>query len=147
MRDVDDLWCHQDVPWGRPSTVAEVDRRIGLRKETLKYAYLVLTRTGKTLGDGEGTHRVVSNLHRRKGKAWTWLCGREGPLCRAEMLTRHRGPETAPFFRATRGDVLQMAAQGPECRLEGPVKRALRVGVESLIEHRKTAPEARNVDS
>jgi SAM-dependent methyltransferase len=124
MLERDDLWCHMDVPWPRPASVAEVDRRLGLDKESLKYAYAVVTRTGPTLAGGGGTHRLVSNLHREKGKAWGWFCGREGPLCRVECLTRHRGPGTSDFFRAGRGEVLALEASGEAARTAGPVRRA-----------------------
>ncbi len=123
MLEHPDLWCHQDVPWERTAAVAEVDRRTGLSKETLKYSYLVATRGGRTLADLEGDARVVSNLHREKGKAWAWMCGRSGPLCRAENLTRHRSAATADFFRARRGDVLSIALSGAAARSQGPVRR------------------------
>jgi SAM-dependent methyltransferase len=119
----DDLWCHMDVPWPRPAAVAEVDRRAGLDKESLKYAYAVITRSGRTLADLGGAVRVVSNLHREKGKAWAWMCPGEGPLCRTEVLTRHRGPSTSAFFRAGRGDVLEMKVEGESFRSAGPCSR------------------------
>lgn len=115
-----DLWCHMDVPWPRPATVAEVDRRLGLDKESLKYAYMVLTKTGPTL---QGAWRLVSNLHKEKGKAWAWCCGQGGPLCRVEVLTRHRGESTSAFFHADRGDVLEMEASGEFFRSQGPIRR------------------------
>jgi len=128
----DDLWCHQDIPWQRPATIAEIDRRLGLSKERLKYSYAVITKTGRTLAELVGdamppdeSFRVVSNLHKEKGKAWAWLCGRQGPLCRAEVLTRHRSESTAAFFHADRGHVLAMKAEGEFARSEGPVERVL----------------------
>jgi hypothetical protein len=124
MLEHPNLWCHQDRAWPRPAAVAEVDRRTGLAKESLKYSYFVATRKGRTLGDLAGDARVVSDLHREKGKAWAWLCGREGPLCRLEVLTRHRSRATAPFFRAGRGDVLRVRAAGASARSEGPIERA-----------------------
>ncbi len=123
MLEREDLWCHMDVPWPRPAFVAEVDRRLGLDKESLKYAYAVVTPKGRTLADLGGGRRLVSNLHREKGKAWGWFCGREGPLLRAECLSRHRGPGTADFFRADRGDVLDFEASGDPARTRGPVRR------------------------
>ncbi len=69
--------------------------------------------------------RLVSNLHKEKGKAWAWVCGRSGPLCRAEVLTRHRSESTADFFHADRGQVLQMKVEGEKFRSEGPVRRTL----------------------
>ena len=113
-----DLWCHMDIPWPRPAGVAEVDRRLGLDKESLKYSYMVLTKTGPTL---DGQWRLVSNLHAEKGKAWAWCCGKEGPLCRVEVLTRHRGEATQDFFRARRGDVLDLEAAGEFSRSAGPI--------------------------
>jgi ribosomal protein RSM22 (predicted rRNA methylase) len=129
----DDLWCHQDLPWRRPATVAEIDRRLGLSKERLKYSYAVITKTGRTLADLVGDpspspgarFRVVSNLHKEKGKVWAWLCGWQGPLCHAEVLTRHRSESTAAFFRAHRGHVLAMDAAGEFARSEGPIVRVL----------------------
>lgn len=125
MLERDDLWCHQDVPWPRPATVAEIDRRLGLNKESLKYAYAVVTRKGRTLADLPGDVRLVSNLHKEKGKAWAWVCGRQGPLCRTEVLTRHRSDATAAFFHADRGHVLSMKVEGDFARSEGPVGRVV----------------------
>jgi SAM-dependent methyltransferase len=125
MLEHPDLWCHQDVSWPRPATVNEIDRRLGLNKESLKYSYIVLTREGRTLADRGGDVRVVSNLHKEKGKAWAWVCGRQGPLCRAEVLTRHRSDATAAFFHTDRGEVLSMKVEGAFTRSEGPVSRPL----------------------
>jgi SAM-dependent methyltransferase len=125
MLEREELWCHQDVPWPRPAAVSEIDRRVGLTKESLKYSYAVITKRGKTLADLGGDVRVVSNLHKEKGKAWAWLCGRQGPLCRGEVLTRHRSDSTAAFFRADRGHVLSMKVEGEFARSEGPIERVL----------------------
>lgn len=122
MLEHPDLWCHQDLPWPRPAAIAEVDRRVGLVKETLKYSYMVLTRKGRTLADLPGDARVVSNVHHEKGKVWAWVCRREGPLCRAEVLSRHRSPATAAFFHAGRGDVLKLPVCGAFARTEGPIE-------------------------
>ncbi|MBV8881771.1 MAG: methyltransferase domain-containing protein [Planctomycetaceae bacterium] len=123
MLERTDLWCHQDVSWPRPATVSEIDRRLGLNKESLKYSYMVVTRHGRGLDDLGGDVRVVSNLHKEKGKAWAWVCGKSGPLCRAEVLTRHRSESTAAFFHADRGDVLKMKVEGEFTRSEGPIER------------------------
>jgi hypothetical protein len=125
MLEREDLWCHQDGPWPRPATVAEIDRRVGLTKESLKYSYAVITKKGRTLADLKGDVRLVSNLHKEKGKAWAWLCGRDGPLCRGEVLTRHRSDATAAFFHADRGHVLSMNVAGEFARSEGPIDRVL----------------------
>lgn len=123
MLEHPDLWCHQDLPWPRPAPIAEVDRRAGLAKETLKFSYMVLTREGRTLADLPGDVRIVSNVHHEKGKAWAWVCGRTGPLCRLEVLTRHRSDRTTAFFRAGRGDILKAHVEGAFMRSEGPIEK------------------------
>lgn len=112
-----DLWCHMDAGWTAPAWLADIDERIGLSKDSLKYSYLVITREGPTLAD-VANWRVVSNLHKEKGKARAWLCGREGPLWNAEALTRDRDG-LRDFFRAERGDLL---------RIDGPAGGRLRSG-------------------
>ncbi len=106
MRASPDMWCHEDVPWNRPSIVGELDQRTGLNKESIKYSYLVVTKTGATLASRNVGHRVVTDLHRGHGRCWTALCGREGALCNADMLMRHRDEMRHDFFRARRGDLL-----------------------------------------
>ena len=112
MRSHGDLWCHQDAPWNAPGGVVELDRELGFDKESLKFSYLVVTQAGATRA-GPDRWRVVSNLHRSKGKAWAWLCGATEELVKAELLTRRRIPE---FERARRGDVLEITPE-PKGRL------------------------------
>jgi hypothetical protein len=112
MRTHGDLWCHQDAPWSVPKGLAELDRELGFDKESLKYSYLIVTREGATR-QAPDRWRVVSNLHRSKGRAWAWLCGAKEELVKAEHLTRHRLPA---FERARRGDVLEITP-APEGRL------------------------------
>lgn len=103
----EEMWCHQDLPWARPAFIDELDRRTGLNKESLKFSYLVVTRLGRTLGTTSPAQwRVVSDRHSVKGRFWMSLCGKEGALCGAEMLTRHRDAARRDFERARRGDLL-----------------------------------------
>lgn len=37
-------WCHSEISYKRPYDMQEIDRRIGLEKESLKLSYLALTR-------------------------------------------------------------------------------------------------------
>ena len=110
MRAHADLWCHQDVGWSPIRTITEVDERIGRTRESLKYSYLVITREGRTLTE-RADWRVVSNLHREKGKAWAYLCGDQAGLWRAEALRRDRA-ELRDFFRSERGDLLRIDGGG-----------------------------------
>ena len=115
MRRHGDLWCHQDMPWNPPRGQEELDRELGFDKGSLKFSYLIVTRDGAAL-EGPNRWRVVSNLHRSKGKAWAWLCGAKEELVRAELLTRRRIPE---FERARRGDVLEITPEPAGRFVEG----------------------------
>jgi ribosomal protein RSM22 (predicted rRNA methylase) len=119
MRSHGDLWCHQDAPWDAPRGVAELDRELGFDKESLKYSYLVVTQAGAVRAE-PGRWRVVSNLHRSKGRAWAWLCGAKEGLVKADLLTRRRIPE---FERARRGDVLQITPEPTGRLAEGTTVR------------------------
>ncbi len=113
LRTSDELWCHQDLPWKRPAFVDDVDRRVGLDKQSLQFSYLIITKTGAARPGG---WRVVSNAHRAKGRVWMSLCGKD--LIRAELLTRFRSEKTADFEHARRGDVLTIEPT-PTGRLAG----------------------------
>jgi ribosomal protein RSM22 (predicted rRNA methylase) len=105
MRMRDDLWCHADVPWEWMGLTADLDRRAGLRKDSLKFSYMVLTRSGHSLVSRFGhVARVVSNVHAQKGKTWAEVCGPSPDLLRVEWLARARGPQTRDFAHARRGD-------------------------------------------
>ena len=119
MRSHGDLWCHQDAPWDAPRGIAELDRELGFDKESLKYSYLVVTRAGAVRAAAD-RWRVVSNMHRSKGRAWAWLCGEKEELVKADLLTRHRIPE---FERARRGDVLEISPEPAGRLADGTVVR------------------------
>ena len=112
------LWCHQDVAWRQPAWIQRLDQRTGLRPETLKFSYLVVTREGAAL---KGSARIVSNLHREKGKMWSWLCGGGPELARCELLKRHIGPHNRAYRGARRGEVLEISnyESAPAVRLAG----------------------------
>ena len=42
-------WCHEDIPWEAPSLIRALDKLTGLRKDALKFSYLVLRRDGISL--------------------------------------------------------------------------------------------------
>ena len=69
-------WCHEDIPWGPPALVQEIDKLIGLRKDSLKFTYLVLRKDGLSLADvcGPDAFRVVSEPLVSKGKVEFYLC-------------------------------------------------------------------------
>jgi ribosomal protein RSM22 (predicted rRNA methylase) len=73
-------WCHEDIPWDPPVLVKEVDRLTGLRKDSLKFSYLVLRKDGRSLADlfGRDSFRVVSEPLVTKGKMEFYICGAKG---------------------------------------------------------------------
>jgi ribosomal protein RSM22 (predicted rRNA methylase) len=73
-------WCHEDIPWDPPELVKEIDKLTGLRKDSLKFSYLVLRRDGLGLKDAarENSFRVVSEPLVSKGKREFYICGAAG---------------------------------------------------------------------
>jgi len=111
-------WCHEDRPWDPPAQVREIDRRIGLRKDALKFSYLVLRKDGRSLADvcGPDAFRVVSEPLVSKGKRELYLCGREGRR-RAMRLDKDAAPGNRPFDQLLRGDVVRCEGMAVEERL------------------------------
>ncbi len=120
-------WCHEDRPWDPPSVIREIDERIGLRKDALKFSYLVLRRDGSKLADcfPEGAFRVVSEPLVSKGKRELFLCGREGRLP-AMRQDKDAAPGNALFGELRRGDVV---------RFENPLdgEKRLRVTKDTVV--------------
>ncbi len=73
-------WCHEDIPWDPPALIKEIDRLTGLRKDSLKFSYLVLRKDGRSLADlfGRDSFRVVSEPLVTKGKMEFYICGAKG---------------------------------------------------------------------
>jgi hypothetical protein len=102
-------WCHEDRPWDPPEIIAEIDSRIGLRKDSLKFSYVVLRKDDRTLADtcGPGSFRVVSEPLVSKGKRELYLCGREGRRL-AVRLDKDAAPGNEAFAQLSRGDVVRI---------------------------------------
>jgi ribosomal protein RSM22 (predicted rRNA methylase) len=121
-------WCHEDVPWNPPEIVKEIDSRIGLRKDSLKFSYLVLRKKALSLADmyGGAAFRVVSEKLVSKGKIEFYICGEEG----RRLVTRLDKDITSvneTFGHLRRGDIV---------RFEGLVDEGKRfkVGKETKVE-------------
>jgi len=100
-------WCHEDVPWDPPEIVKEIDSRIGLRKDSLKFSYIVLRKDGLSLTDiyGEHSFRVVSEPLVSKGKIEFYICGR-GERRLFVRLDKDRTALNEPFENMRRGDIV-----------------------------------------
>lgn len=120
-------WCHEDRHWDPPEVVRELDEATGLRKDSLKFSYVVLRRDGLTLADvyGENTYRVVSEPLASKGKLEFYFCGKEGRRL-AMRLDKDASPASRAFELLQRGDIV---------RVEGLVleERRFRITKESLV--------------
>jgi ribosomal protein RSM22 (predicted rRNA methylase) len=113
-------WCHEDHAWQTPSWIRQIDDRTGLRKNSLKYSYVVLNRMGFSIrdavlgvtpGDAQAfsaqsqVWRVVSETLEERGKAAAYLCGSEGRF-RVTRLNKHASPANADFALLDRGQVV-----------------------------------------
>src|SRR3990170_2345020 len=100
-------WCHEDIPWDPPELVKEIDSRTGLRKDSLKFSYLVLRQDGLSLADihGADSFRVVSEPLVSKGKIEFYICGkgRRRPFVR---LDKDKSVSNETFESMKRGDIV-----------------------------------------
>ncbi len=97
-------WCHEDIPWEPPALIKEIDRLTGLRKDSLKFSYVVLRKDGKTLSDvfGRDSFRIVSEPLVTKGKMEFFVCGLHGRKL-ITRLDRDRSPQNVHFEELKRG--------------------------------------------
>ncbi len=101
-------WCHEDIPWEPPSLVRDIDLLTGLRKESLKFSYLVVRKDGLSLADiCGGAYRAVSEPIVTKGKTELYLCG-PGGRKQAMRLDRDRSGANDAFGRVERGTIVRV---------------------------------------
>jgi ribosomal protein RSM22 (predicted rRNA methylase) len=100
-------WCHEDIPWDPPEIVKEIDSRTGLRKDSLKFSYLVLRKDGLSLTDihGERSFRVVSDPLVSKGKIEFYVCGKGGRRL-IVRLDKDKAPSNETFEKLGRGCIV-----------------------------------------
>jgi ribosomal protein RSM22 (predicted rRNA methylase) len=100
-------WCHEDIPWEPPALVREIDRLTGLRKDSLKFSYLVLRRDCLSLADvcGREACRVVSEPLASKGKMEFYVCGAEGRKLMTR-LDKDATTQNKDFEKLRRGNVV-----------------------------------------
>jgi ribosomal protein RSM22 (predicted rRNA methylase) len=100
-------WCHEDIPWEPPALIREIDRLTGLRKDSLKFSYLVLRKDARSLTDlfGRDSFRVVSEPLVTKGKMEFYLCGAKGRKL-ATRLDKDRTAANQYFEVLKRGAIV-----------------------------------------
>jgi ribosomal protein RSM22 (predicted rRNA methylase) len=100
-------WCHEDIPWEAPPLIRTLDKLTGLRKDALKFSYLVLRLDGISLSDvyGAQAFRVVSEPLVSKGKAEYYVCGAAGRKL-ITRLDKDRSPKNQAYSGLRRGDIV-----------------------------------------
>ena len=101
-------WCHEDVPWEPPALIKEIDKLAGLRKDSLKFSYVVLRKDGLSLTDvyGADSFRIVSEPIISKGKVEFYLCGKGGRRL-ITRLDKDKSPANESFDALKRGDIVR----------------------------------------
>jgi len=102
-------WCHEDIAWQPTQTIAEIDRLIGLRKDSLKFSWLAIRRDGRSLSDSHtgDSFRMVSEQIRSKGKLELFICnGIERK--RVVRLDKDVSPQNAELAELQRGDIVSI---------------------------------------
>ncbi len=100
-------WCHEDLAWDPPAEIQELDKLTGLRKDSLKFSYLILRKDSRSLTAlyKENAFRVVSEPLVSKGKMEFYICGEAG----RRLITRQDKDATVQneaFNSLQRGDVV-----------------------------------------
>jgi ribosomal protein RSM22 (predicted rRNA methylase) len=120
-------WCHEDRHWDPPAVVRELDEATGLRKDSLKFSYVIVRNDTRSLADvcGPDCYRVVSEPLATKGKLEFYFCGKEGRRL-ATRLDKDASPANGPFGRLQRGDVVRIEGMAIE-------ERRFRITRESFV--------------
>lgn len=100
-------WCHEEIPWDPPALIREIDKLTGLRKDALKFSYVVLRQDDRSLADvfGHESYRVVSEPLITKGKIEFYLCGRRGRKL-ITRLDKDTTPKNVHFDKLKRGAIV-----------------------------------------
>jgi len=107
-------WCHADVPWEPPELVRDIDRLTGLRKDSLKFSYMIFQKERVSLKDRYGdSFRVVSEPLVSKGKIEFYVCGREGRRL-VTRLNKDHSVSNEPFEKLKRWDIVQFTGIADE---------------------------------
>src|SRR3989338_582137 len=100
-------WCHEDIPWIPPVIIKEIVKLTGLRKDSLKFSYLVLRKDKLSLTDvlEKNSYRIVSEPLISKGKIEFFICGNRGRQL-IKRLDKDKTPSNIQFQELQRGDIV-----------------------------------------
>jgi SAM-dependent methyltransferase len=99
-------WCIAELPWYPPERVSRLNQRTGLRKESLKFSYVLLT-AAPSATPSSRIWRVVSDVLDLKGERRVYLCA-DGHWIVLAVLKRTSGPVADAFVRMRRGDLVEL---------------------------------------
>ncbi len=99
-------WCIAELPWHPPERVVRLNQRTGLRKESLKFSYLLLA-AAPSATPSSRVWRVVSDVLDLKGERRVYLCA-DGRWIVLAQLKRTSGPVADAFVRMRRGDLVEV---------------------------------------
>jgi SAM-dependent methyltransferase len=105
-------WCYAELDWDPPALVADLDRRTGLRKDTLRFAYLLLSPEPPP-APLTARSRLVSEVIELKGERRMHLCA-AGRWTVLGQLRRERGGNDEVLRALRRGDLVEV--EGAERR-------------------------------
>jgi len=103
-------WCHETRDWRQPEYHRRIDQMAGLKKDALRYSFLVLGR--EKLPEGRAA-RVVSEIRREKGRTRFVTCDGKGAAAGWDALDRvmRTTPEFGELIRTLeRGDLVSLPA-------------------------------------
>ena len=125
-------WCHEDIPWEAPPLIRALDKLTGLRKDALKFSYLVLRLDRSSLSEvyGAEAFRIVSEPLVSKGKAEYYVCGAAGRKL-ITRLDKDRSPENQAYSGLQRGDIVvfeDLRDEGKRFRVEKGTRVIIRRG-------------------
>ena len=99
-------WCHADRPWTAPALVERVSEAAGIKRDSLKYSYLLLARTPQVEADAS-LFRIVSEPMPERGKLRLFGCGSAGRHALVR-LDKERTSENETFDLLERGDIVRL---------------------------------------
>ncbi|MDD5435122.1 MAG: small ribosomal subunit Rsm22 family protein [Nitrospira sp.] len=102
-------WCHEDIPWNPPKLITSIDELTGLRKDSIKFSYMVVRKDLHSLADiyPENSYRVVSEPLISKGKKEFYVCGSTGRRL-IVRLDKDISPSNNTFEELGRGDIVNL---------------------------------------
>ncbi len=106
-------WCHETRDWIQPDFHHHLDQLSGLKKDALRFSFLVLSRQ-PGVPSAPGTARVVSEIRREKGRIRFVTCDDQSRSATWEALQRQCRAE--PDF----GTTIEALERGALVRLPHP---------------------------